>query len=199
MPTLSGSAAPVTEGSVIPPLSETALAVTETMSTFQTNFGKNGLWLLGPARSGKTSKGVIVLGSQLIHRVGHPNDGPLIVLDIKGDMAAFQSMRLEAARAGRVFKWFTNEPHMTSFIFNPWDQKNLRGMTIGQKADGFANALGLWAGFGYGRLFFSMRDRNSLAENRSARSASQRRKWLGWARGFDARRDLFEFLPSWLR
>ena len=60
--------------------------------------------ILGATGSGKTAIGLSTLVPQLIRR----GDGAVIVLDCKGDQAFFNTVRIEAERAGSTFKWFTN-------------------------------------------------------------------------------------------
>ena len=77
--------------------------------------------VLGAPGTGKTALGLAPTIVQLVRR----DDGPVIVLDLKGDMALFNTVRLETQRSGRKFKWFTNKPYRSSYIFNPWRQAYL--------------------------------------------------------------------------
>lgn len=47
------------------------------------------------------------------------SDGSVVTVDCKVDMALFNTVRAEAERAGRKFKWFTNRPGHSAYVFNP--------------------------------------------------------------------------------
>ena len=55
--------------------------------------------ILGGTGTGKTALGIAPLMIQLIRR----NDGPVMVLDLKGDNALFHTARIEAESADRTF------------------------------------------------------------------------------------------------
>jgi hypothetical protein len=108
--------------------------------------------LVGPTGSGKTSLGLQTDVLQLIDR----NDGPVVIFDGKGDPGFFHSVYQAATRAGRSFKWFTNKPYRSTYVFNPWDQKLLRRLTLPDILGLVTNSLNLHHGEDYGRAWFSM-------------------------------------------
>ena len=116
--------------------------------------------ILGAPGTGKSALGIAPLTAQLIRR----NDGPVIVLDLKGDMALFNTARLEAEKAGRQFKWFTNKPNRSTYIFNPWRQGYLEQMTLPEILGLFLLSLNLHHGDDYGRAFFGLKSRSLLRD-----------------------------------
>lgn len=111
--------------------------------------------MLGATGIGKTALGLATHTIQLIRR----NDGPVIVVDCKGDPAFFHTVRLEAQRAGREFKWFTNKPYRSTYIFNPLDQAHLKQLTLPDTIGLVTQSLNLHHGDDYGRAWFSIGSR----------------------------------------
>lgn len=111
--------------------------------------------IVGATGIGKTALGLSRLAIQLIRR----GDGPVIVIDCKGDPAFFHTVRIEAERAGRRFKWFTNKPHRSTYIFNPFTQDHLRELTVSEVVGLFIQSLNLYHGDDYGRAWFGMNAR----------------------------------------
>ncbi len=116
--------------------------------------------ILGGTGTGKTALGIAPLMIQLIRR----NDGPVLVLDLKGDNALFHTARIEAEAANRTFKWFTNKPGRSSYIFNPWRQAYLEGMAIQEILGLFLLSLNLHHGDDYGRGYYSLASRTLLQD-----------------------------------
>ena len=116
--------------------------------------------ILGGTGTGKTALGLSPLIVQLIRR----NDGPVVVLDLKGDMALFNTVRIEAEDANRKLKWFTNKPHRSTYIFNPWRQAYLEKLAIQEILGLFLLSLNLHHGDDYGRGFFSLGSRTLLQD-----------------------------------
>lgn len=114
--------------------------------------------LLGDSGSGKTSLGLASLITQFIRfkdESGLP-DSSVVILDLKGDdLALFEGARIEAERAGLPFRWFTNELHRSTYVFNPLTQRHLANLTLYQRADILSAAMGLQYGTEYGRGYFS--------------------------------------------
>ena len=108
--------------------------------------------ILGGTGTGKTALGISPLMIQLIRR----REGPVMVLDLKGDNALFHTARIEAEAAGRKFKWFTNIPGRSTYVFNPWRQAYLEGMAIQEILGLFLLSLNLHHGDDYGRQYFSL-------------------------------------------
>lgn len=116
--------------------------------------------ILGGTGTGKTALGISPLMIQLIRR----NDGPVMVLDLKGDNALFHTARIEAEAANRKFKWFTNKPGRSTYVFNPWRQSYLDGMAIQEILGLFLLSLNLHHGDDYGRGYFSLASRTLLQD-----------------------------------
>lgn len=123
-----------------------------------TNLLFEHMHVVGPPGTGKTSLGLQTDVIQLIHR----NDGAVVVFDCKGDPGFFQSVRHAAKRAGRVFKWFTNKPYRSTYVFNPWDQRLLRRLTLPDILGLFTQSLNLHHGEDYGRAWFAILARTLL-------------------------------------
>jgi len=108
--------------------------------------------LLGDSGSGKTSLGLASLITQFIRFA----DCSVVILDLKGDdLALFEDARIEAAKAGLRFRWFTNELDRSSYVFNPLTQKHMQGLTLYQRVDVLTSSMGLQYGTDYGRGYFS--------------------------------------------
>ncbi len=107
--------------------------------------------LIGDSGSRKTSLGIAPTIAQLIA----PNNASVVVLDLKGDPALFETARLEAESAGAEFRWFTPEPDHSSHVFNPLEQSHLERFTPSQRTQFILEALALNYGDSYGRGYFS--------------------------------------------
>ena len=107
--------------------------------------------LTGDTGSMKTSLVAGPLATQLRAR----NDCSVVVLDLKGDMPLFESCRVEAAKAGLPFSWFTSERGRSSHVFNPFVQSYHRDVTTDQRAETLIQGLSLDYGMGYGRAYFT--------------------------------------------
>jgi hypothetical protein len=113
--------------------------------------------ILGASGSGKTSRGLLPLITQLVER----NDGAVIVLDLKGDNLLFQGTR---AVAGMRFKHFTNMINRSTHLFNPFNQLRSGTISINQFCEIVLGALRLNHGDGYGRSYYSRMARLWLAD-----------------------------------
>lgn len=107
--------------------------------------------ILGDTGSGKTALGVTPLVTQLIRRA----DSPVVVIDLKGDNALFQTVRQEAAAAKLPFRFFTNELNKTTYTFNPFLQGAHETLSLNQLCENMLDALNLNHGEGYGRSYYS--------------------------------------------
>lgn len=114
--------------------------------------------ILGATGSGKTALGLTPLVIQLIRK----QDGPVLILDNKGDNAYFQTVKLEAEKAGRTFKWFTNRPHHSTYVFNPFLQKHLDNLSLQEILGLTIQSLNLHHGDDYGRAWFTISSRMLL-------------------------------------
>ncbi len=107
--------------------------------------------------------------------------GSVIVLDLKGDPAYFHACKEAAKAAGRTFKWFTNKPSCSTYIFNPWRQKSLHSLSLSQLVGFICQSLNLFHGQDYGRSWYSMLtsilSRRTLKRNRpNNRQVKRQRK-----------------------
>jgi hypothetical protein len=107
--------------------------------------------ILGATGSGKTGLGISTLAAQLIKR----GDGPVIILDCKGDPALLHSSREWARQSGRKFKWFTTAHGKSTYIFNPFDQSHLNNFTLQELVGLFLLSFNLHHGDDYGRSWFA--------------------------------------------
>lgn len=111
-----------------------------------------GMHILGGPGSGKTALGLMTDTIQLIRR----NDGAVVLIDCKGDMGLMNTARLEAERCGRTFKWFTNRPRRSTYVFDPFDRKVLNQMTVMEIVSFIIHSMNLHHGDDYGRAWFSI-------------------------------------------
>jgi hypothetical protein len=108
--------------------------------------------ILGDSGSGKTSMGISLILNQLIR---HENSS-IVVLDLKGDdNALFRGTQIDAEKANKPFRWFTNQLKRSTYAFNPLTQKYFQELSLYQKTDVITTALGLQYGTDYGRSYFS--------------------------------------------
>ncbi|GAB5441338.1 MAG: hypothetical protein Fues2KO_16870 [Fuerstiella sp.] len=116
--------------------------------------------ILGATGSGKTALGLLGQMSQLIRR----RDGAVIILDCKVDPGMFETARRAADDTGATFKWFTNKPGHSTYVFNPINQQQLTRLTMPQIVGQFMMSLNLHHGSDYGRAWFSMSSRMLFQE-----------------------------------
>ncbi len=107
--------------------------------------------ILGSTGSGKTALALLTSATQLIRR----NDGAVVIIDCKGDPAIFNTARQEAAPAGRTIKWLTNRPNRATHVFNPFDERVFRRLTLQEILGLILQSLNLHHGDDYGRAWFS--------------------------------------------
>jgi type IV secretory system conjugative DNA transfer VirD4/TraG family protein len=150
--------------------------------------------LLGDSGSGKTSLGMTSLISQLIEF----GDSSLVVIDLKADdLALFEATREKAQEidaclkeeepddegVGYPFRWFTNELHHSTYVFNILQQSCLRSLTPYQRADILTAAMGLQYGTDYGRAFYAASNlellHQALVKNPDIDSFSELAELLG--------------------
>jgi len=95
---------------------------------------------------------------------------PIVILDLKGDAALFHSVRTEAQgwakRTGReiddVFQFFTPEPAKDTFKFNPLSDFLAGKRSLSQLTQLLLDSLALSHGEGYGRSYYTRRNRQLL-------------------------------------
>lgn len=107
--------------------------------------------IVGDTGSSKTSLGVAPLSTQLIAR----KDCGVVVVDLKGDRALFQTCAMEAKRAGLPFRWLCSEVGYSTFGYNPFLQRHNQLMTVSQVAQEILQGLSLDYGLGYGAGYFT--------------------------------------------
>jgi hypothetical protein len=83
-------------------------------------------------------------------------DGPVIIFDCKGTPELFQTARIEAQRAGRTFKWFTNRANRSTYVFNPWLQRFVPRLSMQDVLGLMTQSLNLVHGSDYGRAWFGI-------------------------------------------
>jgi hypothetical protein len=120
-----------------------------------TDLLREHMHILGATGGSKTALGLSTLVTQLIRR----SDGPVIVVDCKGDPAFFNTVRIEAKQARRTFKWFTNRLGRSTYVFNPFDQKHLERLALPEYTGLFMASLNLHHGEDYARAWFSAASR----------------------------------------
>jgi len=101
--------------------------------------------------AGKTGLGLSTLVAQLIRR----GDGPVIVIDGKGDHSFMHSARIWTQETGRKFKWFTTTHGRSTYVFNPFDQSHISSLTLQEIVGLFLSAFNLNHGDDYGRAWFA--------------------------------------------
>ena len=116
--------------------------------------------LLGGSGSGKTGLGLSTLVAQLIKR----DDGPVIVIDGKGDEAFFQSLLNWCGQSNRKLKWFTTSAEKSSYLFNPLGQAAFEKFSLSEIVGFMLLSLNLFHGSDYGRGWFTQASKMALAE-----------------------------------
>jgi hypothetical protein len=66
---------------------------------------------------------------------------------------------IEAEKAGRTFKWFTNRLHRSTYVFNPFNQRYSESMTLPEFIGIFMMSLNLQHGTDFGRGWYSAASR----------------------------------------
>jgi hypothetical protein len=111
--------------------------------------------MLGPTGLGKTVLGMMTNMIQLIRR----NDGTVVIIDCKGDDALFNTARIEAQRAGRKFKYFTNGLNKPTYVFNPFDKSMYSELSLEEIVGQLMEALNLHHGVDYAKAWFTIASR----------------------------------------
>lgn len=142
------------------------------------------MYITGETGSGKTSVGIMPLLMQLIR--GHEKleeDGtrtttdmpPIVVIDLKGDLALFNCVRAEAEKRREAlgiekdspeedyaFRFFSTVPGHRTHHFNPMRSLSAGKRSVMQLAEILMESLSLSHGEGYGRSYYSRRSRHVL-------------------------------------
>lgn len=115
------------------------------------------VYINGSSGSGKSSRGIAAIVSQLAYfargQNGRPGDSSILILDLKGDDALFHGIRHEAR--GLPFRWYRDQVGLATHGFNPLLQSHLTQCDAAQKARAVMDAFGLRAGDGFGERYFA--------------------------------------------
>ena len=108
--------------------------------------------ILGDSGSSKTALAMAPQATQMIARA----DSTVVVVDLKGDKALFESCRREAARTGKMrFRWLSNEVGKSSFSFNPFLQSHNAMLSVEQLSQELLQGMSLDYGIKYGAGYFT--------------------------------------------
>ena len=108
--------------------------------------------ILGDSGASKTALAMGPQATQLIARA----DSTVVIIDLKGDKALFESCRREAARTRRLrFRWISNEVGKTTFGFNPFMQSHNAKLSVEQLTQQLLQGLSLDYGIQYGAGYFT--------------------------------------------
>jgi hypothetical protein len=139
--------------------------------------------LLGSSMSGKTSIGLMTLLIQVLRgwierevdalgELIRDQDGnptwvsapcmPVLIIDLKGDLALFNTVREECERNGRTFKYFTLTTGLATSYFNALPNLGVRERHVAEFCELVLNALSLFHGLSYGRSYYSKQSRDLL-------------------------------------
>ena len=134
--------------------------------------------LLGDTGASKTTLGVAPQATQLIARA----DSTVVIVDLKGDRALFETCRREAARTKKLrFRWLSNEVGKSTFAFNPFLQSHNRLLTAEQLTQELLQGLSLDYGLEYGAGYFTAMNEivlNNVVKSTGARSFRELNRWL---------------------
>lgn len=137
------------------------------------------LYITGRSGSGKTALGMIPLLVQLIRGYDRPvcdeqgqptgqwrpaPPSPILVLDLKGDAALFQTARIEAERAGREFLFFSADARKATHRFDVFGSLHAEPRTPIEVCELLIQALNLFHGEQYGASYYSRQHRKLLLE-----------------------------------
>ena len=114
--------------------------------------------LTGDTGAMKTS---LVVGPHATQLMGGGNCS-VVVIDLKGDMALFETCRIEAKKAGLPFRWLTTERGKSSFVFNPFEQTYHADVTPEQESETLLQGMSLDYGVDYGRSYFTSHNEMTL-------------------------------------
>ena len=134
--------------------------------------------LLGDTGASKTTLGIAPQATQIIARA----DSTVVIVDLKGDRALFETCRREAARTKKLrFRWLCNEVGKSTFAFNPFLQSHNRLLTPEQLTQELLQGLSLDYGLEYGAGYFTAMNEvvlNNVVRSTGAKSFRELDKFL---------------------
>jgi hypothetical protein len=126
--------------------------------------------ILGDSGASKTALAMAPQATQLIARA----DSTVVIIDLKGDKALFESCRREAARTRKLrFRWIANDVGKTTFGFNPFVQSHNAKLSVEQLTQQLLQGLSLDYGIKYGAGYFTAMNEivlNNVLRETGARS-----------------------------
>ena len=129
--------------------------------------------ILGDSGASKTALAMVPQATQLIARA----DSTVVIVDLKGDKALFESCRREAARTRRLrFRWISNEVGKSTFGFNPFMQSHNSLLSVEQLSQQLLQGLSLDYGVQYGAGYFTAMNEivlNNVLRETGARSFAE--------------------------
>ena len=125
---------------------------------------KNHAHIVGDTGARKTALAIAPLAAQIIATKDTKLQASVVLIDLKGEEWLFHSMRDEAERNGKRFRWFTIVPNAASYIFNPFTQSYWPQLSVEQCTQLILQALSLDYGLGYGKGFFSAMNETVLLQ-----------------------------------
>jgi hypothetical protein len=148
--------------------------------------------ILGDSGASKTALAMGPQATQLIAR----GDSTVVIIDLKGDKALFESCRREAARTRKLrFRWIANEVGKTTFGFNPFLQSHNKKLSVEQLTQQLLQGLSLDYGIQYGAGYFTAMNEivlNNVLRETGARSFAELSGHLAdrdWYRGIGYEED----------
>lgn len=148
--------------------------------------------ILGDSGASKTALAMGPQATQLIARA----DSTVVIVDLKGDKALFESCRREAARTRKLkFRWISNEVGKSTFGFNPFTQSHNSKLSVEQLSQQLLQGLSLDYGIQYGAGYFTAMNEivlNNVLHQTGARSFKELSGHLAdrdWYRGIGYEED----------
>ena len=134
--------------------------------------------ILGDSGASKTALGIAPQVTQKIAR----GDSTVVVVDLKGDRALFETCRREAERTKKLrFRWLSNEVGKTTFGFNPFLQSHNLRLSVEQLTQQLLQGLSLDYGIQYGAGYFTAMNEivlNNVLQETGAKSFRELSKHL---------------------
>ncbi len=139
------------------------------------------LYILGRTGSGKTSRAIMPIVSQLLDG---DEKSPIVIFDLKGDLALFNTVRMIAAERGREFRQFSVRPGVRSDYFDPFQNLEDLRESPSDLGELLIQSLSLYHGDGYGRSYFSRQHRNLMVDVLTRCASAPPLTWQSLIDGF---------------